>query len=307
MKKYALLPYLTFFILIILVFACNQKNNSKNEETVLKGSVTIFVDETITPIIEDQVAVFENNYDAKIKLISKSESETLNSLFNEKSAIAILSRNLTADELKIFEQRKINPKITPFATDAVAFITNKRNKDSIISLKDVISFMQGKATPSIKGLVFDNLNSSTMRYMKTVAGITTIPEKGVFSFKTNDEVIKHVSENDNLVGVVGVNWISQPQPAMKKYIDNVNVLRVKGLTGNETSSPTQNDIAENKYPLARDLYIINCQGYSGLGMGFASFIGGDIGQRIILKSGLLPVRIPARKVLIKTKTQNDEN
>jgi phosphate transport system substrate-binding protein len=58
--------------------------------------------------------------------------------------------------------------------------------------------------------------------------------------------------------------------------------------------------------LARDLYIINCQGFSGLGMGFASFVAGDVGQRIILKSGLLPVRIPTRKFTIIGKDQNDK-
>ena len=94
---------------------------------------------------------------------------------------------------------------------------------------------------------------------------------------------------------------------MKKYVEKVNILRVKGLTGEASFLPTQNDIAEKKYPLARDLYIINCQGYSGLGMGFASFIGGDIGQRIILKSGLVPVRTPGRKLLIMTKSKDDEN
>lgn len=306
MKMYAKLSYFVFFLVIVVVYACNQSNRSKDQETILKGSATIYVDETLTPIIEDQAAVFESSYDAKIKLVSKSESETLNSLFKEKGGIAILARNLTADELKIFQQRKINPKITPFATDAIAFITNKNNKDSIIALKDVISFMQGKAVPSIKGLVFDNPNSSTVRFMNSLAGINVIPEKGIFSFKTNDEVIKYVSENDGMIGVVGVNWLSQPQPMMKKYIDKVNTLRLKGLTGNQSYLPSQNDIAEKAYPLARDLYIINCQGYSGLGMGFASFVGGDIGQRIILKSGLLPIRIPTRKFTI-TKSQNDEN
>jgi phosphate transport system substrate-binding protein len=165
--------------------------------------------------------------------------------------------------------------------------------------------MQGKSIPSIKGLVFDNLNSSTARYLNSLAGIKTIPEKGVFSFKTNEEVIKHVSENDGMIGVVGVNWLSQPQPDMQKYVDNVSALSVKGLTGDGYFLPSQNNIAEKKYPLARDLYIINCQGYSGLGMGFASFVGGDIGQRIILKSGLLPVRIPTRKFTI-VKSQNDK-
>ena len=309
MRKFTNLPFFALILMavVVFIFSCNQKENSKKKETVLKGNVTIYVDETLTPIIEAQAEVFENKYPATIKLVSKSESETLNSLFNEKSAIAILSRNLTPEESKIFEQRKIKPKITPFATDGVAFIINKNSKDSLIALKDVISFVQGKRTPLIKGLVFDNLNSSTLRYINALAGIQTSNQKGIFSFKTNDEVIKYVSENDNMIGVVGVNWLYEPSPLMKKYVEKVNILRVKGLSGDASYLPTQNDIAEKKYPLARDLYIINCQGYSGLGMGFASFIGGDIGQRIILKSGLVPVRTPGRKLVIKTKAKDDEN
>ena len=309
MRKFTNLPYFALILMavVVFIFSCNQKENAKKKETVLKGNVTIYVDETLTPIIEAQAEVFENKYPAKIKLVSKSESETLNSLFNEKSAIAILSRNLSPQEIKIFEQRKINPKITPFATDGVAFIVNKNSKDSIIALNDIISFVQGKNTPLIKGLVFDNLNSSTLRYINALARIERSNQKGIFSFKTNDEVIKYVSENDNMIGVVGVNWLYEPKPTMKKYVEKVNTLKVKGLSGNGSYLPTQNDIAEKKYPLARDLYIINCQGYSGLGMGFASFIGGDIGQRIILKSGLVPVRTPGRKLLIMTKSKDDEN
>ncbi|MDI1307185.1 MAG: substrate-binding domain-containing protein [bacterium] len=306
MKNYAKISYFVFLAVIVFFLACNQSKSSKDNETILKGSVSIFVDETLTPIVEDQVSVFESRYDAKIKLISKSESETVNSLFKEKAAIAILARNLTTEELKIFDQRKIIPKVTIFATDAIALISNKNNKDTIIALKDVIDYMQGKTVPSIKGLVFDNPNSSTVRYINSLAGLNAIPEKGVFSFKTNDEVIKYVSENEGMIGIVGVNWLSQPMPAMQKYVDNVNTLSVKGLNTDNSFSPSQNNIAEGKYPLARDLYIINCQGYSGLGMGFASFVAGDIGQRVILKSGLLPVRIPGRNITIRNKIENDK-
>jgi hypothetical protein len=42
-------------------------------------------------------------------------------------------------------------------------------------------------------------------------------------------------------------------------------------------------------------------------MGFASFVAGDVGQRIVLKSGLLPVRIPTRKFTIVGKDQNKLN
>jgi phosphate transport system substrate-binding protein len=42
-------------------------------------------------------------------------------------------------------------------------------------------------------------------------------------------------------------------------------------------------------------------------MGFASFIEGDIGQRIVLKSGLLPVQIPTRKInIIGNQTKRDK-
>ena len=291
--------FVLFFIVFLFVM-CNQKDkDNTNQESILKGTATILVDETLTPIIEDQVAVFESNYDAKINIVSKSESEIVISLFKEESAIAVLTRNLTEDENKIFEQKKINPKITKFAIDAIALISSKRNKDTLIDLKIVIELMQGKQNSSIKGLVFDNPNSSTVRYMNDLAGINAIPEKGVYSFKTNQEVIKFVSQNEGMIGVLGVNWLSQPMPTMQEYVEKVNVLGVKGLSGGNYFIPSQNNIAEGKYPLARDLYIINGQGYSGLGMGFASFVAGDIGQRIILKSGLLPVRIPGRKINIR--------
>jgi phosphate transport system substrate-binding protein len=86
---------------------------------------------------------------------------------------------------------------------------------------------------------------------------------------------------------------------MEEFVKNVNILSVKGLKASNYYFPSQNNIAEGKYPLARDLFIVNGQGYTGLGMGFASFVAGDIGQRIVLKSGLLPERIPGRKINVR--------
>ena len=128
----------------------------------------------------------------------------------------------------------------------------------------------------------------------------------MFSFNNNKEAIQYVSQNDGLVGVVGLNGILEPIPAMQQYLDKINVLNVKDINNNNYFSPTQNNIAEGKYPLARDLYIINCQGSSGLGMGFTSFIAGETGQRIVLKSGLVPVQFPSRKIRIRNKINNDK-
>lgn len=298
--------YILVFVSVLFVMCKQKEQTNSDKESILKGSTTIFVDETLTPIIEDQVAVFESTYDAKIKIVSKSEIELVNNFVKQKSGIAIMTRNLTLNENKVFEQKKITPKITKFATDAIAFISNKSNNDTLIELKSVIAFMKGESNSRIKGLVFDNPNSSSVRFMNEQAGLKAMPQKGVYSFKTNEEVIKFVAQNSGMLGVVGVNWLTQPTPKMQQYVDNVNILSVQSLTNVNYYSPTQNNIAEGKYPLARDLYIINAQGYSGLGMGFASFVAGDIGQRIILKSGLLPVRVPGRRINIRNEISNEK-
>ncbi|MGO4819613.1 PstS family phosphate ABC transporter substrate-binding protein [Flavobacterium sp. W22_SRS_FP1] len=307
MKKFFKRTYLVLASLFLVLISCKQSGDAKKGvDTILKGNVTILVDETLKPIIDDQVAVFESKYEAKINLDAKSEKELIKGFLNDSSGVAVLSRTLNQDEIKYFERKRITPKITKIGIDAIAFIRNNTSKDTLIALEDVISFMQGQEQANIKGLVFDNPNSSTLRYMNDLAGLDETPTKSVFSFKTNEDVIKYVSENEGMVGVVGVNWLSQPSTTSKSDMKNINVLNVKSLNNIGYFAPSQNNIAEGTYPLARDLYIINCQGYSGLGMGFASFVAGDIGQRIILKSGLLPFRMPGRNIIIKTKSNTDE-
>jgi len=296
--------FLTLIFLVFLSVNCTKKEEKK-EETILKGTASILVDETLVPIIEDQIEVFESYYDATLTIVAKSELEVVNSLLEQENKIAVLTRDLSVSEKKVFEQKKIIPRTTKIAIDAIAFIANQNNKDTLIALQDVVSFMQGQSSSKIKGFVFDNPNSSTVRLLTSISGIKTIRTDQVYSFKTNEEVIKFVAQNEGMIGVVGVNWLSQPMPKMQEFVDKVNVLSVKSLTGKDYYLPNQNDLAEGKYPLARDLYIVNCQGNSGLGMGFASFVAGDIGQRIILKSGLLPVTMPGRRLNIRKEINNN--
>ena len=41
---------------------------------------------------------------------------------------------------------------------------------------------------------FDNPNSSTVSYMNNLAGLNGLADKDVYTFKTNNEVLKFVSE-----------------------------------------------------------------------------------------------------------------
>ena len=295
MKNLTLLVITIFFII-----SCDRKANSKDQETIIKGKVSILVDETLLPIIESQVEVFQSQYNATITLVPKSETEIALLLSEDKNRLAIMSRELTTSEAAIFTNLKIKPKITTFGTDAIAFISSKKNADSIINLEKFISFIQGKNQESFSGFVFDNANSSTVRYIKNLAKVNQLPKEKIYSLNTNNEVIEYVSKNPNSIGIVGVNWLSDPMQENINMVNLVQVLTVQSKN-NSLSKPSQDDIASGSYPLTREIKMLNYQGSSGLGMGFASFVGGDIGQRIILKSGLVPIRIPGRNIKIRSK------
>lgn len=302
MKKIFSVVMLSF--LLISVVAC--KDADENKETVLTGEAIVAVDESVLPVLQDQVEIFEDAYKAKIQLQPNSENEVINALLKDSVQIAILARELSDKELLSFKNRNITPKVTKFATDAITLITNKSDTDTIIALSDVVGFLKGEKVSNIQGIVFDNLNSSGARQLLELANVDKETPQNVYSFKTNDEVVKYVAENKGMIGVIGINWVMQPSSAMQEHIAQIQILAVKGLKADKYISPTQNNLAEGTYPLARDLFIINSQGRAGLGMGFASFIAGERGQRIILKAGLLPTRMPGRNLILRKTINSDK-
>jgi phosphate transport system substrate-binding protein len=303
MRRY--FSFVFFIVLMFFIVTCKQ-SNTKSTNTIVEGETTVLVDESIKPVVEDLVQVFESKYNTKITIVAKSETEVIQALAKDTSRIAILTRTITKDEITYFNSKKLYPRITPFAKDAIAFITNKNTKDTLITLKELTDFMKATKTSKIKGLVFDNLNSSTVRYISDLSGIKNLPSENVFSFKTNNEVIDYVAQNNGMIGVIGINYIFEPSEKMKESIQKINILNVLNTADNKYYSPTQNNLAEGTYPLARDLFVVNAQGNDGLGMRFSAFITSEIGQRIILKSGLLPCNIPSRKIRIRNTINNDK-
>lgn len=310
--KFSFFKILVFVgIIASVIYACKEKGNDPEhlDETVLEGNATVYVDQTLQPIIEDQVSVFESQYRAKIKQVNSSESEIVNALLTDKTQIAVLSRKLTAEEENHFKQKKITPRITHFASDAIVFVTNATSQDTLLDLQEVINLLQQKQS-EIKGLVFENPNSSTVSYMNNLAGVKNGQKKDIYSLNSHKEVLEYVSKNPGTIGVIGLNLLVQPFADTEQYMDKIAVMSVRNVKSANNNvlyyKPNQLNLGEGLYPLKRPVYMLNYQGTAGLGMGFASFVAGEIGQRIILKSGLLPVRIPSRELNIRKEIINNK-
>jgi len=302
MKKLLLLPLV--FGAACCLWSCNS-GEPREDRTIVSGQLNVLTDESLLPIMEEQVTVFEHLYRrVDVVLSDAPENQVVAKLLNQSAEVVVLTRLLTEEEKKFFETRQFEPRVHRFATDAVALIVNKGNPDSVITVDDIVRIMQGKQPADRVGrLVFDNPNSSTVRFLKALAEVDSLPSTGVYALKSNAEVLKHVYETPQSVGVLGINWIVRPDSSLARYVDGVKVLAVRNQAGKNGDDgyykPSQSVLAEGRYPLSRPVYVINAEPRRSLGMGFAAFLTGVTGQRIVLKSGLMPDSLPPREIIIR--------
>jgi len=293
-----------FIFLILALVSCKRKNKTEAvKETRTSGTLKMLVDESVGPIVQDQIDVFSLDYpQSKFETTVKPEQKLLPAFLNDSVRVIVLPRLLTKAEEKYYNQRNIKINTSRFAVDGIALITNQGNIDSTINVKDVIDILQGKK--SDKKLVFDNAYSSTFQYFKDLAKISQFPTTGVYSKNSSNEVIKLIAEDKNFIGILGVNWITDKNTEVSEYLSQIKVLGVKNLKGkvgdDQFYKPTQDNLINGVYPFLRNINIIDCEGRDGLGTGFATWLRSQRGQLIVLKSGLGPHKLMPR-VLNLTK------
>lgn len=293
--------YIVIGILGLSLSSCKDKAEKKApKDDILVGELTVGVDESVLPLMQEQKAVFESSYtNAKLQLKAAPEVNTVNDLLSGKTAVAILTRNLTDEENKGFAQRSIQPRIYPIAQDAIVAFANINTPDTSIRVNEILTLMEGNKVHNLT-LVFDNLNASVFRYFADKAKLKKVANTYVEGAKNGEDALRIVASSTNKIGLMGYNQylsLARTFPEM----DKIRILSVlnDSLATPRYVKPSQASIATADYPLTRTLYVMNYQPNLGLGIGFSSFLTGDRGQRIVLKSGLLPATMPGREIIIR--------
>ena len=199
------------------------------------------------------------------------------------------------------------------AVSGIALITNPANTDSLLTVGQFRNILTGKITewkelyPQSKlgklQVVFDNPNSGLIHY-----AIDSICEgqklaSTLTALKSNEEVIDYVSKTPGAMGVIGANWIGNVSDSTRlSFNESVRVMAVSNsghATVANSFKPYQAYLALRQYPLTHDVFILVNDPRNGLPTGLMTFLTKDRGQRIILKSGLVPATQPVRLVNVK--------
>lgn len=282
-----------------------KKGKDGRTDTYSSGTISFVSDESFSPIIEEERDVFQHDYpQAKVNPIYTSESDAINRLLKGKAWLAFAARDFKPAEINSLKAQHYLPTSFSIAYDALAFIVNKNNTDTLLSVKDIQDIMNGRVTTwaqlhkgSKRGdivVVFDNPKSSTVHFIEdSVLGGKPIINKNVAAVKKTSEVIHYVENNPNAIGIIGNNWLNDKRDStnltFNKNIRVMSISKVHPATAASSWKPYQYYIYNGNYPLIRTIYALLNDPRQGLPWGFAHFIQGPKGQRIIMKSGLLPV------------------
>lgn len=303
-----------------------------------KGSATIFVDDGFRNLVQEEISVFEFSYpESSILPFFVSEDEAIDTLMADATQAIIVTKELTKEQ-KEYMKNKFKRVVRShcIAVDAVALITNKDNPVKDLSMEEIGKILNGDITrwTQIAGtdttaikLVFDNAGSSTVSYLKEkflADGKKISDNPNAFAQKNNAQVFDIVKKDKDALGVISVSWLgddlekAKDIPIDKRVEDyqneadtivpqmttEVNIVRISNPTEKndfdpKPYAPYQVYIHSGQYPLFRKVYMISTASKSTVLNSFYTFVTGFAGQKIIMKTGILPYHTNPRVVELK--------
>jgi phosphate transport system substrate-binding protein len=293
-------------LFLLLMASCADRDNRGNIlDTPTAGSINITADESLKPLIDAEISAFEGIYrNAQVNVVYTNEGHAIERLLADSARLTIVTRPLVAHEENELQKQTIVPTQLKIARDGIALICNRMFPDSLLNTEDVkrlLSAVKEKSLPKTKHLpvgfvvVFDQPNSGIVRYMMDSLRLSNSLPKYCFAVHGNAAVVDYVSKNPQAIGLIDVGWISdRDDSTSNSFLNSIRVMSI----ARDTSfyQPYQAYLAQGKYPFLRDITMISREARSGLASGFMAFVASDKGQRIVLKSGLVPATMPIRIV-----------
>ena len=170
---------LTLFLLAAFVSCKRKSSEPVYTDTYKSGSIQFVSDESFAPILDQEIYIFKNdNPEAKPRVTYKPENEAVKYLLSDSSRCAFLSRKLDAAEVQTLQSHNLPVIENVFAKDAVAVIVNESSNDTLISVNEIKKMLAGQYKTD-KSIVFDNPNSSLVRYLKDFSGVKELKQKNI--------------------------------------------------------------------------------------------------------------------------------
>lgn len=293
------------------------------KENSTEGAIHIAVDESLRPLIEEEIATFMALHPrATINaLYLPGEAAIAHMLASDTIRMAISSRELTADEDAIMQERIITVDYATIGYGGVSMVTHRDNPVKKLDLAQVRGIMSGdiqtwqEIDPAAPAqpirIVFDHAQSGPKRFLQdSLLQGQMVKGERVFALDSTLAMLEYVRQQPWSLGVGGWAWLSDIDREMvRSYRKELTIMELERNpewdencveTGTHFG-PYQSYLAQRCYPMTRPITTALRETIFGLGTGFVAFLNGPQGQRILHKHGLYATKGISREIRLPVK------
>jgi phosphate transport system substrate-binding protein len=292
-------------LLALLAGGCEQRK----QVSTTTGTLRLEADESISNVIKIIADSFQLTYtQSKISVTPAEARAAITDFINDSIRVIVTAREFNEEEHAVLKKYPdIQWKGYKCALDAVAVIGHKNNQLKQLRVSELDSIFEGSLTRwggkgKLIDVVIGDINSSVNEVFKTKILKDKPFTLTAVKIPSSDSLVKHVEQNPNAIGIVGVNWLRGRE-------DHLTVFAL-GQPGSRPDStepmgryytPVQAHIYRNYYPITRPVYIYSREyGYT-IAAGFIAYVNAIHGQQKFLNEGLVPVTMPIRLVETTSK------
>lgn len=291
-----------FSIVCILCLSCsNSKENAKLAQTF--DTVTVLCDPSWENCIRTFIKTYEGlNPTRKVLLLVKPESECISDLLNDRYRTIFVSRDLVSKEKAFVTSNQWHLKNDSLCYDGLTWIAPKSFPPDSLTVAEIKELFQ---TGMLRGISYtiqlNGKGSSVANYLTSYFGVPPAT-KHIYTGGDDIAIIKSVQSHSNALACISSSWlVNLEEKTHRDYLSSIKIIKIAATAQSQSYSPFQNDLALGTYPFKRVLRVLNHDANTGLGTAFASFFIHNRGQRLFLKEGLLPYKMPAREIELTNK------
>jgi phosphate transport system substrate-binding protein len=216
-------------------------------------------------------------------------------LINGTVDIANASRQIKDEERRDAQNRGVEPVEFVIARDAIAIIVHPDNPVSELTLQQISDLYSGKLTdwaqvggnPGPVVLLSRETNSGTHVYfLEEVVRLGRSDDRTLFSPDTlllpsSEGITSEVRQNPYALGYDGLGYVTP----------DVKVVAVAAAPGQPYIAPSAESVnrEQDRYPIARDLYMYTAGEPAGAVRAYLDWILGPDAQAIVKELGFVPV------------------
>jgi|WetSurMetagenome_2_1015567.scaffolds.fasta_scaffold09966_4 phosphate transport system substrate-binding protein len=301
-------PILYLSVLLMLLLAgCTREPGST---TLTKGTLRIDCDAAIYPALRLVAEEFHSQYpDARVDVRSVEAREATANFVNDSVHVIAIARSLNAEERATLAATKTWFEEYHVAQSAIAVLAHKENPVTELRMGQLDSILTGSVTawPGWKAggnidIVVSDVNSSTNEVLRALVLRGKKFALSASVIAGSGDLMEHVRSTRNAIGVTNVAWLM----GVEQEFSLIGLSR-PGVAADSTQrvgkayTPVQGYVYKGYYPLSTPVNMYSRELNRDVSMGFIAFATGIQGQKVFLKSGLVPVTMPVRLIQLTSE------